>query len=49
MYNDEVGDGLGNIKEKKVEKSDAREEKKEDDGDSKAKGGKGDSKKKSSK
>mgnify|MGYP000331680056 CR=1 FL=1 len=37
-YNDEVGDGLGDVKEKKAEKSDAAaEEKKEDDGDSKDK------------
>ena len=49
VYNDEVGDGLGDVKEKKAVKSDAGEEKKEDDGDSKAKGGKADSKKKSSK
>ncbi|KAL7554770.1 hypothetical protein ACHAWF_018329 [Thalassiosira exigua] len=37
-YNDEIGDGLGDVKEEKAEKSDAGEEKKEDDGDSKAKG-----------
>ena len=49
MCNDEVGGGLGDFKEKKAEKSDAGEEKKEDDGDSKAKGGNGDSKTKSSK
>jgi len=36
-YNDEVGDGLGDVKEKKVAKSDAGEEKKEDDGDTKVK------------
>lgn len=36
-FNDEVGDGLGVIKEKKAEKKDAGEEKKEDDGDSKSK------------
>jgi len=34
-FNNEVGDGLGVIKEKKAEKRDAGEEKKEDDGDSK--------------
>lgn len=40
-YNDEVGDGLGDVKEKKkaVKKIDAGEEKKEDDGDSKKKAG----------
>ena len=38
-YNDEVGDGLGDVKEKKAEKNDSAntEEKKEDDGDSKDK------------
>mmetsp|Transcript_25519 Transcript_25519/g.61365 ORF Transcript_25519/g.61365 Transcript_25519/m.61365 type:complete len:367 (-) Transcript_25519:268-1368(-) len=47
-YNDEVGDGLGDAKEKKLSKSSAgEEEKKEDDGDSKKKvGDKADSKKK---
>ena len=49
MYNDEVSDGLGDVKVKKAETSDAGEEKKGDDGDSKAKGGKGDSEKKSAK
>jgi len=44
-YNDEVGDGLGDVKEKKAVKSDG-EEKKEEDGDSK-KGDRADSKKKS--
>lgn len=39
-YNDEVGDGLGDVKEKKAAKSDRGEEKKEEDGDSKAKGDK---------
>ena len=49
MYSDEVDDGLADVKEKKAEKSDVGEEKKEDDGDSKVKGGQGDSKKNSSK
>eukprot|EP00584_Thalassiosira_punctigera_P019417 CAMPEP_0172553728 /NCGR_PEP_ID=MMETSP1067-20121228/51488_1 /TAXON_ID=265564 ORGANISM="Thalassiosira punctigera, Strain Tpunct2005C2" /NCGR_SAMPLE_ID=MMETSP1067 /ASSEMBLY_ACC=CAM_ASM_000444 /LENGTH=361 /DNA_ID=CAMNT_0013341953 /DNA_START=30 /DNA_END=1115 /DNA_ORIENTATION=+ len=39
-YNDEVGDGLGHVKDKKAAKADSGEEKKEEDGDSKAKGDK---------